>query len=159
MKVIILSGISGSGKSTYAEKIRQDHNGITQTCSADHYFEKDGKYNFDPSKLGEAHAACMFKFADLLHRAMMGEHRIDRDLDVIIVDNTNLSAVELAPYVALAAAYSAECELVTIHCDAQVAFERNAHGVPFQGIRRMANALRDRQLPPFWNIKLTTVEA
>ncbi len=141
MKVIIMSGIPGSGKSTYSKKL----GGVV--CSADHWFEREGEYKFDPTKLGMAHGACLAKFTRAL---MAGE-------DVIVVDNTNTSSLELAPYVALAQAFGASCELVTIQCDPDVAFARNVHGVPLETIRRMAAALSARTLPPFWAVKVTNV--
>ena len=54
MKVLyIVRGLSGSGKTTIA------HNLTHNVFSADDYFTTHaGDYNFDPSKLGDAHADC-----------------------------------------------------------------------------------------------------
>jgi hypothetical protein len=157
MRVVILSGISGSGKSTIAMALATNpENGKVWRCSADdHFVDEDGVYKFDFTKLGDAHAACMFKFADLMHEEKMGTGGV---VDTLIVDNTNTSAVEIAPYVALAAAYGVKCEIVTILIDPVVAAQRNLHGVPEAGCKRMDAALRGRQLPPFWDVKLTVVE-
>jgi predicted kinase len=140
-KVVLMSGVSGSGKSTYARKL----GGVV--CSADEFFEKSGKYVFDPSLLREAHGACLRKFTEALLR---GD-------SLIVVDNTNTTVVELAPYVALSQAYGAKCELVTILCDIRVAAARNTHGVPFGVIERMDTAIRDRKLPLFWDIEKLTL--
>ena len=53
--LILVRGISGSGKTTFAELI----SGIV--FSADDYFMKDGKYEFDSNKLGAAHLECQEK--------------------------------------------------------------------------------------------------
>lgn len=58
MNLIILRGVSGSGKSTFAELFL----GYT-ICSADDYFLDDkGNYNFDRLKIGKAHSYCFQKF-------------------------------------------------------------------------------------------------
>lgn len=87
-KVIILSGISGSGKSTYGRKLLEGAL-WTSVCSADDYFMVGSEYRFDASKLSLAHGQCFKKFIDLLKG---GDQ-------VVVVDNTNTSVVEIAPYV------------------------------------------------------------
>jgi adenylate kinase len=52
--VVVMSGVSGSGKSTYAEKLLEQSQGVK--VSTDHFFMVGNEYKFDPSKLGEAHA-------------------------------------------------------------------------------------------------------
>lgn len=148
MKVIIMSGVPGSGKSTYIKSLE----GRVVVCSADHYFtDKDGNYNFDFTNLRMAHGECLRKFM---------AYRINLCWDYLVVDNTNTSAIEIAPYYAVASAYENEIdiELVTILCDPAKAHARNTHGVPLQGVLRMDAAIRSRELPPFWNIKQTVIE-
>ncbi len=55
MKAIILSGISGAGKSTYID----ERYPTAPMCSADTYFTTDGVYKFDATRLGEVHAQCL----------------------------------------------------------------------------------------------------
>lgn len=66
---------------------------IPNTCmfAADDYFEKDGTYRFDPSKLGVAHAECLSNTEQAL--------RAGRS---VIVHNTFSSTRELRPYLTLA---------------------------------------------------------
>jgi predicted kinase len=71
-------------------------------------------------------------------------------VDVIVVDNTNLTALEMAPYVSLAMAYGCPVEIITVKCDPEVAAKRNRHGVPLAAIKGMAARLQQRQLPAFW---------
>jgi predicted kinase len=51
-ELFLLRGLPGSGKSTLAKSLGGSH------MEADKYFEYEGKYEFDASKLKEAHAWC-----------------------------------------------------------------------------------------------------
>lgn len=138
MKVMILRGLPGSGKSTFT---RQYEGAVI--CSADHYFETLDGYKFNPSELPNAHAACFRKFLG----ALQNGHD-----DVIIVDNTNTTAWEISPYVAAAQAYGIEAEVVHIECDPEVAFTRQTHGVPRHAFEAMSERLNEG-LPPFWKVR------
>jgi len=127
MKVTIIAGISGSGKSTLAGA----ECGGSVRCSADDFFtDKVGDYHFNPAKLGEAHAMCLRKFVEAL---LAGKDAV--------VDNTNTTSTELAPYIALANAYGVDLRIVVIRCDAEIAARRNTHGVPERAVRAMASRL------------------
>lgn len=127
MKVIILRGLPGSGKSTWVK----NHCPNAYVCSADHYFEKDGEYKFNPQSLGAAHGSCMRSFIDALV-----EQR-----PLVVVDNTNVTLVEISPYFSVAQAFGYEVEIVCV--DALKKFsvkdlsERNVHGVPHKSIVAM----------------------
>lgn len=151
MNIVILSGVPGSGKSHYAvEHIRRKHR--YYYCSADDYFmTRDGVYQFDATKLPEAHGQCLRTYVEEVVRGPDA-------VGVVIVDNTNITVEELAPYVALASAYRVPVKLVTILCDPIKAHSRNGHGVPLHAVQRMDAALRARKLPPYWNVELETVE-
>jgi len=146
MKVTILRGIPGSGKSTYCKKNYPN----AAWYSADYYFiNEKGVYAFDPSKLGEAHGYCLRGVVQHLER-----HPLNMDL---VVDNTNTTAVEIAPYAALAQAYGCELEIITIQCMPEVAAARNVHGVPLEGVRRMYAQLIGATLPPWWPHRVVEV--
>ena len=53
MKVVILRGLPGAGKTTYVSKMPAP----TLVVSADHYFVQGQAYRFDADKLAAAHAA------------------------------------------------------------------------------------------------------
>lgn len=59
MNAYIIRGVSGSGKSTFAESLG------CPVVSADDYFGPE--YKFDHNKLKEAHADCFQKFCNLLN--------------------------------------------------------------------------------------------
>lgn len=148
MKVTIYSGVPGSGKSTI---IRRDHPGAI-VCSADHWYERNGSYleDFNPAELPKAHGACLLKFARALEHGFSVLGATDALTYEIVVDNTNTTAVEIAPYAALALAYGANLEIVTVQCDPEVAAARNSHGVPRASVLAMADRIAKRDLPPWW---------
>lgn len=120
-RVIIFRGLPGSGKSTLAKKL----GGFV--VSADDYFMVDGVYRFDPSKLGEAHIACMRNFL----------YACGVDMPLIAVDNTNTTLMELNPYRLVALAHGYEVEVHRVICNPEVAFKRGTHNVPLNTIKRM----------------------
>lgn len=142
--VIVLRGCSGTGKSTWVRENGVSY-GAVEVFSADHFFEdEDGVYNFNPTKLGEAHAECLRRFTVA---AMTSNN--DK---VLIVDNTNTTAVEVAPYASLALAYGHALKIVTLVTDHKIAHERNAHGVPKKTVQQQAERLQRSigKLPPWW---------
>lgn len=154
MNIVLMSGIPGSGKSTYVKQLQQKLGDDAVVCSADAFFMVNGEYRFDVTKLGDAHGACLNRFTRWILKGRDVTHFQHMTL---VVDNTNLSAVELAPYVALAQAFQMPCEIVTVLCDPSIAAARNVHGVPEAAVKRMDAALRSRELPPFWNVTYTVI--
>lgn len=146
IKVIILSGVSGSGKDTYIKRF-QIENPTTKTfvVSADHFFIKNGDYVFDPSKLSEAHGSCLRAFIQHIRNFI-------EDDGVVFVNNTNTTSEEIAPYYAIASAYGAEVELVTLYVLPHIAAQRNTHGVSLKAIRAMHDRLFERKIPSYWSI-------
>lgn len=107
-KVIILSGASGAGKTTEANRLETTLTADGETVlivSAQNFFldEETGEYEFNPTKLEEAHGECLYDFTE----ALRGE-----DITVLIVDNANLTENEIAPYLRLATAYGWDVEIV-----------------------------------------------
>jgi NEDD4-binding protein 2 len=137
-RVIICVGIPGSGKSTRAAEIlrvAQSNNLRGVICSTDDFFMVNGQYQFNGNKLSEYHARNFQKFA-------LG---LADGLDLVIVDNTNLVAAHREPYVKLARAmgYQVDYEVVGEFTEEAIATyaARNTHGVPLEGIRRMAKSV------------------
>jgi predicted kinase len=75
---------------------------------------------FDVTKADPAHGA---SFRAAIEALASGQN--------VVVDNTNLSAEEVVPYVSIAQAYRAEVEILTLRVDPETAFSRNTHGVPY----------------------------
>lgn len=139
-KVFILVALPGAGKTTFCKAEFPD----ALRCSSDDYFEKivDGSvvYDFKPELLGEAHRACLRKFVK----------GIEEKVPLIVVDNTNLSIAEIAPYAALAQAYEYQLEILLIDVNPEVAFARNKHGVPRDIFEKMMTAFFTLKIPSWW---------
>lgn len=139
-KVIIMRGVSGAGKSTWVKK----NYPLAYVVSADLYFQADdGSYNFDASKLGEAHAFCLRRFTTLVSANYGGD---------IVVDNTNTSVWELAPYAALGAAFGFDVEIHNLNVNIYTAVERNVHKVDAKTIEKQMHRMKQEtsRIPKWW---------
>jgi len=89
--IYLVRGIPGSGKSTFAKSLGGTH------FEADQFFMVDGKYNFDGSKLKEAHNWCQ----NIVNTAMI--LNLTAGLNKrIVVSNTFTQEWEMKPYYEMA---------------------------------------------------------
>jgi len=132
--LVIMRGISGSGKSTHAKEAYP----TAVIASADDTFTSLlGDYVFDPSQLTTAHVACFCKVDGALGAGKL-----------VVVDNTNTQLWEMSPYVMLANKHGVKFKIVRVECDPKIAAARNTHGVPEEVV--LAMAARMETPPPFW---------
>jgi predicted kinase len=90
MTLYLLRGLPGSGKSTLADELLACD--LAQVkCEADSFFMKKGFYDWDPTKLPEAHAEC-YACAELA--LLCGKS--------VVVSNTSLTEREVDRYKTLA---------------------------------------------------------
>jgi predicted kinase len=145
VKVVILRGMSGAGKSTYAKKNYPN----AYVVSADTYHMVDGEYRFDPANAGKAHAQCLRGFTAFI----VNKHGTE---DQIVVDNTNTTVAEVAPYAALALAYGCELEIVTLDTPFDKAHGRNVHSVPLNVAKAQWERLHQESagFPKWWPQRL-----
>ncbi len=122
MHVIILRGVSGSGKSTWASRFA----GRATILSTDDFFYIDGVYRHDHTKLREYHGRTFRLFLDALNRG-------DR---LIIVDNTNVEPWEFSPYALAGEAFGCKTELLTFRCSLETALARKQL-VPVEQMERI----------------------
>lgn len=135
IETVIMRGPPGCGKSTRVQEILDNNfgNGIeTHVLSADHFFMTDeGVYEFDSSKLAEAHQWCYGRF---LRRLAIGS-------GVLVIDNTNIHRwecknYELATHV-MGGKVTIEQFVPKYIGDIKLCCKRNVHGVPDDIIRKM----------------------
>ncbi len=143
MKVYILRGLPGSGKSTFARTFDNSH-----VVSADSYHTIDGVYKFDHKRVAFAHNECLKEYVEIVHRKNPMPFET---YDYLIVDNTNTSLIELAPYVRIAEAFGVEYEIKYFWCHPDVSMRRNLHQVPPNTILKMHDNLMREIVPPHWN--------
>lgn len=127
-KLYCLVAASGAGKSSLALKLSEEHDAVI--CSADHYFfDSVGQYNFDPSKLGQAHQFCYEKATKALQE---GKN--------VIIDNTNAKAKDRGKYLKLAEFLDAEVEFLEPSTpwvyDLEELFKRNTKKTPKEVIEK-----------------------
>ena len=120
---IILRGLPGSGKTTYARSLHP-----AKICSADSLFETKAGYHFDPSLLDFAHANCFYLYLRALE---------DQGQGLIVVDNTNCQPLEIAPYWMAARALGVNPMIHYVYTSVATALQRNIHHVPEPAIRKM----------------------
>jgi predicted kinase len=133
-KLIIMRGLPGSGKSFLAkqEYVKNSKLGLSCViCSTDAFWLINESYTFKPEYLGIAHQWNQGQVA----------YAMFQNTEVIIVDNTNTTFKEMAPYLELAASFGYRVELMEpvtpwAHDPVECA-RRNTHGVPEAKIREM----------------------
>jgi predicted kinase len=94
--VIILRGVPGSGKSTFASLLSGHHTFIA--CADDYFVQENGEYKFDASLISHAHAWCQRQFLTAME---------DPWFETVIVANTNVRPRDFAFYEKIAKEYKA----------------------------------------------------
>lgn len=174
-RVIIMRGIPGAGKTTYARRMFPD----ARVVSTDAYhvlpmgaplvfyegrwydygsfLDACGDWRFhdgDPPIF--SYKGC-YEYAPSLvaeaHDWCFSEFRrlAEQGEKTIVVDNTSITAWELSPYERLGKSYGYHVEIVTLRCPADVAASRNIHGTAMEVVREHAEALERAVLPSHWH--------
>jgi len=151
-KLIMMRGLPGSGKSTTAEKLKEIHLPVYRRVdifSTDDFWGKP--YNFVPAKIREAHLwnqnralMAMIEQQAACYRGVgvLPGYSLDTPA-CIIIDNTNVGAYELRPYIKPAYMLGYEIEIMEPQTpwafDVEECAKRNTHGVPLASILGMLN--------------------
>ncbi|NXC66442.1 N4BP2 protein, partial [Anhinga anhinga] len=128
--LVLLRGVPGSGKSYLARTLIEDNPGGI-ILSTDDYFYKHGQYHYDPTCLGEAHD----------WNRKRAKEAFEMRISPIIIDNTNIQAWEMKPYVTLAQQFKYKVVFREPHTwwkfKPKELERRNIHGVSKEKIKRM----------------------
>jgi predicted kinase len=118
--LILIRGLPGSGKSTLARRLAKSL-GVVYFEADQFFVDSSGRYNFDLSRLSEAHRWCQSETRRCLESNF-----------TVVVSNTFTTIKELRPYFDLAREFEIVPQVVT--CENQ--FD-NVHDVPKETLDRM----------------------
>lgn len=125
----LVRGLPGSGKSTFANTITNKYS----ICEADKFFyDGDGNYNFDASKLREAHKWCRNE----VETRMMDNDVNPQYYPEIVVSNTFTQEWEMEEYFKLAEKYGYMVFTIVVENRHGGV---NLHGVPDDKLEQMRN--------------------
>jgi predicted kinase len=127
--LFLVRGLPGSGKTSFATAIWNDY----AVCEADKFFyDKEGNYNFDGSKLREAHEWCKRE----VETRMIDHQNNQQYYPEIAVSNTFTQEWEMEDYFKLAEKYG--YKVVSLIIENRHG-NKNEHGVPDDKIEIMKN--------------------
>lgn len=127
-ELILLRGIPGSGKSTLGDVILHcPGSNSSDVLSADNFFiDHKGNYNFDVTKLKQAHNECQQKCAE----------RMKLELSRIVVANTFTEKWEMDSYYEMAERYGYRVHSLIVENRHNGV---NIHDVPEEKLEQMKN--------------------
>ncbi len=127
-KLFLIRGLPGSGKSTFAKELVGSDFLI---CEADKFFyDREGNYNFDATKLKEAHESCRNRVETYMKDSLVN----DQFYREIAVSNTFTREWEMQAYIDLAAQYDYRVFSIIIE---NRHGNSNVHGVPDEVVKNM----------------------
>ena len=137
-ELFIIRGLPGSGKTSLGNKLSLEAEG--RVYAADDFFvDAEGRYNFDPARLGEAHAQCQENVRKALEFGCAK----------VAVTNTFTQRWEIQPYLNIVTNVNDDLKFEPIRVTVIDMFDggltdeelasRNVHGVSAAGIAAMRN--------------------
>jgi len=120
MKLVLVRGIPGSGKSTWAKAQAKAYPNATHR-EADMFFEASGEYQFDPTLLGYAHEWC---YSNTVFDLLSGKD--------VFVSNTFTKNWEMEKYIAIGVRLG--CEITVVEMKTNYG---SIHDVPEAKIQQM----------------------
>lgn len=122
LHLTIVRGLPGSGKSYFANQIGKTLGHKVHTTD-DFFVDKEGKYKFDPSKIGQAHEWNQKRTKEALGRG-----------ESVVVPNTSTMRWEIEPYLKMAGETKAGTSIFHTKYPG-----KNIHGVPDEALAKMTS--------------------
>lgn len=130
MKLIVIRGIPGSGKSNKAQQLSTEHHG--RVVSVDAYFERSGSYKFKDTEISRAYGYVEGQIDMLMQQSV----------PCIIADGIHQSGKHLIGYQLLADKHGYELEVQYPDgpsiFDVETCFKHSLHKVPRRTIAKIA---------------------
>lgn len=130
-EMIIMRGLPGSGKSTLAIKLANEKTSSV-ILSTDDTFMAGQWYLWCPEGLYYAHRLTQLKTTEACHR----------EIERIIIDNTNIKHVHYDSYIEIATTYGYKIRIqmpeTSWAWNIHECAVKNRHGVPLEAIQKMA---------------------
>jgi predicted kinase len=127
-RLILLRGVSGSGKTSFADYIAAISSRSSVVCSADDYHMVDGEYVFNPANLRAAHAACQNK----------ADAAMERHCETVIVANTSTREKDVEWYHSLACLHGYKFVSLIVENRHK---SSNVHNVPAEALAKQKDQL------------------
>jgi predicted kinase len=121
--LILIRGVPGSGKSTYAKKHFPNHRHL----EADQFHMKGGKYDWKPENVKKSHDWCQKET----------EAELDNDKKVV-VSNTFTTLKEMTYYIELAKKMNKKIKVLRMTTQF-----KNVHNVPEEVLEKMKKRFQD----------------
>lgn len=155
---IIMRGVSGAGKNHWIQnlifnledygyyhidiglRLEESADSVAVVSADDYFVDSEGVYRFDANMLGAAHTVCMQNFLRL----------VATNIPLVVVNNTNISAWEIAPYMSVAAVFDYKATIIELDVNPETCAQRNQHAVSAVQIGAMNESRRRETLPPMW---------
>ena len=104
-KLIIIRGLSGSGKRTLADIIVSGNDFRTSISSNEFFIDEDGHYSFNAEKIRESHEWCKEQVRE----------EMERGTEIIVVHNTFTKKWEVDPYRDMSDEFDYQFDVISLY--------------------------------------------
>jgi predicted kinase len=125
--ITITRGVPGAGKSSFCQDMAKPGDAVL--AADDFFYDVNGNYNFDASKLHYAHKECQRRCEEAM---VEGKN--------VFINNTCIKEQELTPYRKLAEEYGYKCYVIVLE---NRHGGKNQHGVPEAKLVEMERNLKN----------------
>jgi len=128
--LVLIRGLSGSGKTWLAESLVGDSDFRVMICADDFFISEDGEYEFDHTRIKEAHEWCISETKELIS---------DEEIEMICVHNNFSRKWEAEPYFNMAKECGIDVQVVTLYdsgMNDRALSERSPHNISEKAVQK-----------------------